>query len=105
MLFGYLAEAEARLEGIIAQLYSVNPFAASRFLNNLERAHQRLAKFPRSGHRIPEFPQHRCQEFVVSPYRFFYFIDEGRQMIWIVDVWHGAQIPTQPQVPKVGADV
>jgi len=99
MLVGYLDEAEARIEEIIAQLHAVNPFAASRFLQSLERAHERMARYPRSGHRIPEFPQHQCREFVLSPYRFFYFVDEARQMIWIVDVWHGAQLPMAPQLP------
>jgi plasmid stabilization system protein ParE len=105
MLVGYLDEAEALLEEIFAQLYAANPSAASRFLRNLDRAYARLAKFPQSGHRIPEYPQHPCLEFIVSPYRFFYFIDERRKMVWIVDVWHGAQVPTQPRVPEVGVDI
>lgn len=99
MLVGYLDEADARIEEIIAQLHAVNLLAASRFLRSLERAHERLAGYPWSGHRIPEFSLHRCREFVVRPYRFFYFVDEARQMIWIVDIWHGAQLPTAPQLP------
>ena len=67
MRVGYLAEAEARLEETFTQLYSVHPFAASRFLRHSEHAYMRLAKFPRSGHRIAEFPQHPFLEFIVSP--------------------------------------
>lgn len=99
MLVRYLDEAAARLEEIVAQLHAVNPFAASRFLRSLERVHERLTRFPRSGHRIPEFPRHRCRAFVVGPYRFFYLVDQPRQTVWIVDVWHGAQRPTAPQLP------
>ncbi len=99
MLVGYLDGAEARIGEIIAQLYSANPFAVSRFLATLDRAYDRLVRYPWSGHRIPEFPQHRCREFIVKPYRFFYFVDPARQMIWIVDVWHGAQVPTTPHLP------
>ena len=104
MLVGYLDAAEARLEEFFAQLYAANPFAAAHFLRNLERAYTRLAKYPHSGYRIPEFPTHPCREFTVSPYRFFYFVDGIRKMVWIVDVWHSAQVPTQPRVPEVGVD-
>jgi hypothetical protein len=31
---------------------------------------------------------------VVSPYRFFYRV-KG-EVIWIVAVWHGAQLPAKP---------
>ena len=50
-----------------------------------------------------EFPELSLREFIVEPYRFFYFIDERKKLVWIVDVWHGAQLPTYPRLPDAGA--
>lgn len=99
MRVGYSLGAEARLEEIIAQLGRDNPPAAAAFLRTLERAHGRLASFPRSGHRIPEFPCSPCREVLIPPYRFFYFVDERRQMVWIIEIWHGAQLSAEPRLP------
>jgi toxin ParE1/3/4 len=35
---------------------------------------------------------------IVAPYRFFYRV-EGR-FVWIVAVWHGAQLPDRPSSKK-----
>ena len=101
MLIRYLDEAETRLDAILAHLCEVNPASAARFLRQLDRAYLRLSKFPYSGHRIPEFPQHVCLEFIVSPYRFFYFVDPSKKKIWIVDIWHGAQLATYPSLSSI----
>jgi plasmid stabilization system protein ParE len=105
MRVGYSEDAAARLEEIIEHFFSVNPFAASRFLVNLERAHARVCKFPRSGSRLRQFSHQEFREFIVRPYRFFYYVEERRKMIWIVDVWHSAQVPAQPREPAIGADI
>lgn len=99
MRVGYSIGAEARVEEIIAQLSGQNPLAASSFLRTLERAQERLAKFPRSGPHIPEFPSSPCREFLIPPFRFFYFVDERRQMVWILEIWHGAQLSAEPRLP------
>ena len=101
MQLGYSEGAEARLDEIIAQLSVGNPPVAAAFLRNLERAQTRLAKFPRLGHRISEFPDSPYREFIIAPYRFFYFIDERRKMLWIVEIWHGAQRAAEPRAPVV----
>ncbi|MBM4298627.1 MAG: type II toxin-antitoxin system RelE/ParE family toxin, partial [Deltaproteobacteria bacterium] len=56
---------------------------------------KRLERFPRSGRRIPEFPELPHREVIVSPYRFFYRIQGD--IVWIVAVWRGAQIPGSPR--------
>lgn len=95
----YAPRAEERFLDELALLYALNPFAADRLFEKVERALRRLRTFPRSGPRIPEFSDKPFREFIVEPYRFFYFIDDRAQTVWIVDVWHGAQIPAEPRPP------
>ncbi len=58
----------------------------------------RLKKFPESGRPLPEFPELSFREVIVSPYRFFYKVKDNN--VWIVAVWHGAQLPDEPE--KIG---
>jgi plasmid stabilization system protein ParE len=68
--------------------------AALEFRQKAERILRRLESFPDSGRKIPEFPELPHRELIVRPYRFFYRqVDE---LIWIVAVWHGAQLPAEP---------
>ena len=72
-----------------------NPRAATRFRQRAEAVLRRLGKFPKSGRALPEFPELPYRELVITPYRFFYRI-RGKT-IWIVAVWHGAQLPEEPK--------
>ncbi len=71
-----------------------SPTAASRFREKAEKVLRRLEKFPDSGRSIPEFPDLPHREIIVRPYRFFYRVS-GRT-VWIVAVWHGAQLSAGP---------
>ena len=53
--------------------------------------------FRKAATRVPDLP-HR--EIIVSPYRFFYPVVEDT--VWIVGVWHGAQIPKQTTLSRPG---
>ncbi|MDX9971757.1 MAG: type II toxin-antitoxin system RelE/ParE family toxin [FCB group bacterium] len=68
--------------------------AAQHFRKQAEKALRRLERFPNSGRVIPEFPELSQREVVVPPYRFFY--RTIGDTVWIVGVWHGAQLPDQP---------
>jgi toxin ParE1/3/4 len=70
------------------------PSAAVNFRNKTETILRRLEDLPESGRIIPEFPELPYREVIVSPYRFFYKI-KGK-IVWIVAVWHGAQLPKGP---------
>ena len=72
-----------------------NPRAASRFRQRAEAVVRRLENFPDSGRAVPEFPELPYREVVIAPYRFFDRI-KGRTL-WIVAVWHGAQLPEEPK--------
>jgi len=55
---------------------------------------KRLLEYPDSGGSIPEFPELPYRELIVPPYRFFYRVKDD--IVWIVAVWHGAQLPEEP---------
>jgi len=72
------------------------PSAAARFRKRVEKSIRRLSRYPNSGRVLPEFPELPYRELLVTPYRFFYRI-EGKT-VWVVAVWHGAQLPDSPDV-------
>jgi toxin ParE1/3/4 len=78
----------------IAYILRDNPVAARRFRRRAERVLRRLERFPESGRLLPEFPDLPYREVIVAPYRFFYRVVD--RTVWIVGVWHGAQIPDEP---------
>ena len=66
------------------------PSAAVNFRKRTEKILRRLEDFPESGRIIPEFQELPYREVIISPYRFFYKIKVD--VVWIVAVWHGAQL-------------
>ncbi|MFN2366024.1 MAG: type II toxin-antitoxin system RelE/ParE family toxin [Desulfurivibrionaceae bacterium] len=70
------------------------PSAAISFRKKAEQTLSRLSDQPRSGRILPEFPDLPYREVVVVPYRFFYKVKNNT--VWIVAVWHGAQLPKPP---------
>lgn len=79
----------------IAYIYRDKPAAAETFRRKAEKSLSRLKKFPESGRPLPEFPELPFREVIVSPYRFFYKVKNDD--IWVVAVWHGAQLPDDPE--------
>ena len=72
-----------------------NPGAALNFRERVETVLRRLEEFPNSGRVVPEFPDLPYRAVIISPYRFFYRV-KG-EIVWIVAVWHGAQLPEEPK--------
>ena len=70
------------------------PSAATRFRQRAENSLKRLLEYPESGRPIPEFPELPHRELIVPPYRFFYRVEND--IVWIITVWHGAQLPDRP---------
>ena len=79
----------------LAYISHDNPGAAERFRQRAEQVLRRLEEFPESGRTIPDFPQLPNREVIVAPYRFFYRIEAPT--VWVVAVWHGAQLPRDPE--------
>ena len=91
--------ATTRYDALLAYLREQNPLAADRMVAAVERALRRLRQFPLSGPQVREFPQLPLRQFLVQPYRFFYRVDSARKIIWIVEMWHGAQDIHAPELP------
>lgn len=82
----------------IAYIRRDKPSAASSFRQKAEKTLSRLTDHPMSGRPIPEFPDLPYREVIVASYRFFYRVKDDT--VWIVAVWHGAQLPHTPDSPK-----
>jgi toxin ParE1/3/4 len=89
---------ERQFLNVVAYILADRPSAARRFYARATKGLKRLQRFPDSGRRIPEFPDLPYREVIIRPYRFFYRVGEG--VVWIVGVWHGAQLPGEPSEPE-----
>ena len=94
MILRFTPAGRLQFLSVVAYILQDDPAAASRFRKRSEQALRRLIRYPNSGRHIPEFPDLPFREVIVLPYRFFYR-REGTT-IWVVAVWHGAQLPDGP---------
>lgn len=78
----------------VGHILRENPEAAVAFRRRAARGLGRLERFPESGRLLPEFPNLPFREVLVNPYRFFYSVRS--KVVWVVAVWHGAQLPQSP---------
>jgi len=90
--------AERQFLDAVAYILAERPRAARRFYDRAKRILKRLNRFPNSGRHIPEFPELPHREVIIPPYRFFYRVRD--KTAWVVAVWHGAQLPSQPSEPE-----
>ena len=89
--------ARAQLIAAVAFINADRPAAAREFRMRVEGSLRRLIDFPESGRAIPEFGGLGFREVLVGSYRLFYRVQED--VIWVVGVWHDAQIPDEPVEP------
>jgi len=89
--------ARVQFLAAIATIRRQSPIAARKFRDRAGKSLHRLRRFPQSGSPVQEFPDLPFREVFVTPYRFFYRVAHGA--VWVVAVWHGAQIPSEPQAP------
>jgi len=97
----FTPSARAQFLSALSYIRKDKPSAAVNFRNRTEKILRRLENFPESGRIIPEFPDLPYREVVISLYRFFYKIKND--VVWLVAVWHGAQIPKEPAHELKGA--
>ena len=79
----------------VAYIYRDNPSAAVNFREKAEKVISRLEQYAESGRIIPELSDLPFREVIVRPYRFFYKV-KG-EAVWIIAVWHSAQLPVEPE--------
>jgi toxin ParE1/3/4 len=90
----FIPSARTQFLDAIVYICRDNPPAAVSFRRKAEKVLLRLQKFPQSGRALPEFPDLPFREVVGAPYRFFYRV-KGKT-VWIIAVWHSAQLPDEP---------
>jgi toxin ParE1/3/4 len=91
----FTPSARTQFLSALAYIRRDDPSAAVRLRKRAETLLRRLTEFPESGRVVPEFPDLPYREVVIPPYRFFYGVKEDS--VWIVAVWHGAQLPKEPR--------
>ena len=87
--------ADAEFLAVVAHIGTDSPSAAVTFKDKVLHTLSRLGLFPESGCAVPEYPALPFREVIVVPYRFFYQVRVDA--VWIVAVWHGAQLVDQPE--------
>ena len=90
----FTPSARSQFLSALSYIRKDKPSAALNFRSQAEKNLRRLEDFPESGRIIPEFPELPYREVIISSYRFFYKIKDD--VVWIVSVWHGAQLPKEP---------
>ena len=95
MAFLFTPSARVQFLSAIKSIRRTNQTAARKFRPHAEKTLKRLSRFPRSGAVILEFPELPYREIYVKPYRFFYRVRDDT--VWIVALWHGAQLPDEPE--------
>jgi toxin ParE1/3/4 len=83
---------------VIEAIRRKSPRAARAFRQRSEKSLKRLERFPNAGAVVAEFPELPFREVSVEPYRFFYQVRDNT--VWVVAVWHGAQVPDEPESPR-----
>jgi toxin ParE1/3/4 len=91
----FTATGRSQYLSAIGPIRRNSPQAAREFRQRSEKALKRLERFPNSGAVVSEFPELPFREVYVKPYRFFYQVRE--KALWVVAVWHGAQLPDEPE--------
>jgi toxin ParE1/3/4 len=87
--------ARAQFLAALTYIRADDPVAAAALRDRAEALLSRLRDFPESGRILPEFPDLPFREVVVAPCRFFYRVRSDT--VWIVAVWHAAQLTGDPQ--------
>jgi plasmid stabilization system protein ParE len=90
----FTPSARAQFLAALDYIRDDDPEAALAVRDRAGASLSRLARFPESGRVVPEFPDLAFREVVVPPYRFFYRVKDD--IVWVVAVWHSAQIPDVP---------
>lgn len=93
--------AEHRIRAVVLSIgIKFGRRAAEQFHAELGEALRRIARFPRSGSRLPDHPDSDARQVIVAKrYRVFYFVDTKRRALWVVDIWHTAQLAARPLLP------
>jgi len=86
--------ADQQFLSLITYIRAENPAAAKNLRNHVSSSFENICTFPEMGRIVPEFPDLGFREVIINPYRFFYTVENDT--VWVVGVWHAAQLPEKP---------
>ena len=87
----FTPSARAQFLAALDYIRADDPQAALDLRERAGVSLSRLVRFPESGRVVSELPDLGVREVIVPPYRFFYRVKGD--IVWVVAVWHSAQIP------------
>jgi len=82
--------AQTSLDAIADYIALDNPVAARELVRKISNAVKQLARFPRSGSRIPEASHRAARQLIIKPCRIFY--RSKGQTIFILHVMRQEQL-------------
>lgn len=80
------------LEGIYDYIARDSQLFARHQIEEIFKAVERLVQFPKSGHRLPEFPDLPYREILVKNYRVVYRFDDELNQIIIISIIHSSRL-------------
>jgi toxin ParE1/3/4 len=83
--------ARLDLRELSSYIAETRPEASVRFVKNVFRTIEPLARFPESGRIVPEFADPRIREVIRKPCRIVYRIKADQQVVEVIRIWHAAR--------------
>jgi plasmid stabilization system protein ParE len=74
-----------------------NPKAAFRIGQRIVAKMELASRFPRSGPKVPEIGEDAIRESSLPPFRIVYELDDKRQLLTVLRIWHGARGRLPPE--------
>jgi addiction module RelE/StbE family toxin len=87
-------QASGDLEAIHSYIARDSPFYASRTVEQMLQAIDRLEQFPELGRMVPEFQRPDIRELIVGAYRIVY--QRETDTVGLVTIVHGARLLRLP---------
>ena len=79
------------LKSIVRYIAEDNQDAAAKFGGKLIESVRHLAEFPRFGRVVPEQNDENIREIILKPYRIFYRVKDGEEVVEVIRFWHAAR--------------
>lgn len=88
----FSSEARADLMEIARFIANDKPHAARKWATDIRQSVLKLSDFPMIGRIVPEYGDESIREIIKGQYRVVYKIDEKKDTIVIVTIYHAKRI-------------
>lgn len=79
------------LRDIVLFIAMDDPDAAARIAKRIIERIETASQFPLSNRVVPEKNERRIREAILKPYRIIYSVDERRNAIHVLRIWHASR--------------